>query len=121
MDESSKRGTRLEANGNTFECNVDPIHMPTIERILRRSTSGDELVSALLIPRRPLWLAVIVRILRCYRKRISTRLGNRCVFEPSCSHYSEYAFRKKGFWKGFALTIHRLIRCRPGAGGVDWP
>lgn len=121
MDASSKRGTRLEVNGDVYECNVDPIHMPTIQRILKRSTSGDELVSALAVPDRPVWLSVVVRVLRFYRKRISARLGNRCVFEPSCSHYSEYAFRKKGFSKGFVLTIHRLIRCRPGAGGVDWP
>ncbi|HCQ16660.1 MAG TPA: membrane protein insertion efficiency factor YidD, partial [Cryomorphaceae bacterium] len=47
------------------------------------------------------------------------RLGNRCVFDPSCSHYAEQAFREKGFFKGVKLTLIRLRRCNPSNGGTD--
>ena len=103
------------------ECNVDPSQFPTVERILRGTTAGDELIDGLATPHAPCWLRIIVRILRWYRKRIARLVGNRCVFEPSCSHYSELAFRKYGFYVGIWLTFKRLIRCRPGQGGTDWP
>ncbi|MFH1260222.1 MAG: membrane protein insertion efficiency factor YidD [Elusimicrobiota bacterium] len=59
--------------------------------------------------------------MRWYRRRILPKLGNRCVFEPSCSHYAELALREKGLVKGLKLTAKRLCRCRPGAGGIDLP
>lgn len=112
---------QFEVNGSTYECNVDSIHLPTIERIFRGTTESDERIQALSIPNRPLWLWAIVKVLRWYRCKISPRLGNRCVFEPSCSHYAELAFRKNGLFKGFWLSVNRLYRCRPGAGGLDLP
>ena len=113
--------TKITVNGDTYDCNVDPIHIPTIERILCGTTEADVTVDILPVPSRPLWLVLIVRIIRGYRRRISPLLGSRCVFEPSCSRYAELAFRNKGFLRGSVLSVHRLIRCRPGKGGVDWP
>ena len=111
----------IKVNGDKFECNVDPIQIPIIERMLRGVTKSDETIQALTIPNRPIWLYIVVKFIRLYRKIISSRLGNRCVFEPSCSHYAELAFRNYGFIKGFWLTLNRLSRCRPGAGGIDMP
>lgn len=118
MSEISKR---IDVNGNTYECNVDPTQMPVIERIIRGTTDSDNAIQALSIPDYPVWLRFIVRFLRWYRQSISPKLGNRCVFEPSCSHYAELAFRKRGLSQGILLTIKRLYRCRPGAGGIDLP
>jgi len=43
-----------------------------------------------------------------------------CRFYPSCSQYAVEAFTDHGFWRGFALTARRLVRCRPfGPHGVD--
>jgi hypothetical protein len=43
-----------------------------------------------------------------------------CRFYPSCSNYALEAFTEHGFWRGFALTARRLVRCRPfGPHGVD--
>ncbi|WP_375445142.1 membrane protein insertion efficiency factor YidD [uncultured Fibrella sp.] len=64
---------------------------------------------------------MINKLLRWYRLRISPRLGQRCVYEPSCSRYAELAFRKHGFYTGLSLTINRLKRCKPGLGGTDIP
>jgi ribonuclease P protein component/putative membrane protein insertion efficiency factor len=47
-------------------------------------------------------------------------LGAHCRFEPTCSQYSYEAFEKYGFFKGFYLTVKRLIRCHPySTGGYD--
>jgi putative component of membrane protein insertase Oxa1/YidC/SpoIIIJ protein YidD len=34
-----------------------------------------------------------------------------CTFEPSCSYFSQDAFKKYGFMKGFLMTGDRLQRC----------
>lgn len=109
----------IEVSGNNFELNVDPKDAIIIERHLCKHTKRDLHISSLAIPRRPVWLYVIVRMIRFYQKHISHRLGNRCVFDPSCSRYSELAFREYGFFKGIKLTIKRLRRCRSKNGGID--
>lgn len=118
MTESIKK---IRANEDTYECNVNSSLMPTIERMLRGTTDTDDFIQALRVPERPVWLYIVVKSLRWYRLSISPKLGNRCVFEPSCSHYAELAFRKNGFVKGLSLTVNRLFRCRPGFGGIDLP
>jgi putative membrane protein insertion efficiency factor len=104
---------------DSFEFNVDPEDAIIIQRQFLGKTQKDIDIENLSIPARPVWLYVIVRMIRFYQKKISKKIGNRCVFDPSCSHYSEMAFRKKGFIKGTILTIKRLYRCRPVNGGTD--
>lgn len=112
---------KIVVGDSTYDCAaVDPVHMPTIERILSGTTSVDEEIDRLAIPVRPLWLAVTIHVIRWYRTAISPRLGSRCVFVPSCSHYAEQAFRNRGFLMGFVMTCKRLLRCRAGAGGNDF-
>ena len=55
-----------------------------------------------------------------YKYCISPYLGNHCRFYPSCSSYAIEAFQKKGFIKGFILTVWRILRCNPFCkGGYD--
>jgi uncharacterized protein len=111
---------KIVIGDSTYDCSaVDPIHMPTIERLLTGTTAVDDEIDGLAIPSRPRWLALTVRILRWYRRTISPRLGSRCVFVPSCSRYAELAFRNEGFAVGMVMTCKRLLRCRAGAGGTD--
>ncbi|HEY9886576.1 MAG TPA: membrane protein insertion efficiency factor YidD [Vampirovibrionales bacterium] len=43
-----------------------------------------------------------------------------CRFTPSCSNYGLQAVKKYGFWKGWRLTIKRLLSCHPFCkGGHD--
>jgi len=59
-------------------------------------------------------------LLKVYRYLISPLLGSHCRFYPSCSHYSEEAYRKFGIYKGTVLTIKRLAKCHPWhKGGID--
>lgn len=104
---------------NTFEFNVNPKDAIIVERAFNKHTKLDLEIQNMDIPKKPLWLNLVVRMLRYYQNNISEKLGNRCVFDPSCSRYSEVAYRKKGFYKGTILTIKRLHRCRPKNGGTD--
>lgn len=103
---------------DTFEFNVDEKLRPTVERKLTGTTAMDLKINGLSLPR-SMRLKVVVIILRAYRKFAPHSIRNRCVFDPSCSHYSELAFRQHGLMIGTKLTYRRLSRCRPGAGGVD--
>lgn len=63
---------------------------------------------------------IVVILIELYRKYISPFLGLRCRFIPSCSEYSRQAFIKYGFFKGFFLTLKRILKCNPlFKGGYD--
>ena len=51
------------------------------------------------------------------------RLGARCRFTPTCSHYGEAVVEKFGVVRGGWLAAKRIIRCGPwtAAGTVDPP
>lgn len=111
---------KIVQNGNdTFEFNVESKNAIIIQRHFTRHTKRDIEIHSQSVPTKPIWLFLVVKSIRFYQKYISKKLGNRCVFNPSCSHYSEAAFRKYGFSKGIKLTISRLKRCKPQNGGVD--
>ena len=62
----------------------------------------------------------MLHLLAFYRYFISPLLGSHCRFYPSCSSYAQTAFSRFGFFKGFYLTIKRLLRCQPfNTGGHD--
>jgi len=55
-----------------------------------------------------------------YRKFISPLKPPCCRFTPTCSAYAVEAFRKRGFFVGFILTVWRILRCNPfSRGGYD--
>ena len=111
----------IQIENVVFECRVDASLMPGIKRVFTGTTPCDSEIDGLPFPQHPVWLSLAVGVLRWYRSMVAPRLGNRCVFEPSCSRYSELAFRKYGFLGGLTLTVRRLHRCRPGSGGIDMP
>jgi putative membrane protein insertion efficiency factor len=109
----------VRINGIEIELRVGEALALATLRLFAGSTPLDSEVDALTVPFGPLWLVLCIGALRWYRRVISPRLGRRCVFDPSCSRYSELAFRRRGFFKGMVITLRRLQRCRPGAGGTD--
>ena len=104
---------------DTFDFNVNGKDAIIIKRQFLGNTQRDINIEKLSLSNKPFWLKVFVKMIRFYQKYISKKLGNRCVFDPSCSHYSEVAYRKKGFLKWTVLTIKRLYRCRPQNWGID--
>ena len=60
-----------------------------------------------------------VRFVVAYRERVSPTRPPVCRFTPTCSTYGLAALRAHGAVRGLRLTVARLRRCRPGAGGSD--
>lgn len=63
--------------------------------------------------------ALLLLLVRGYRRVVSPLLGQRCRFHPSCSAYAEQALRTHGL-RGAWLAARRLARCHPfHPGGYD--
>lgn len=105
---------------DTFEFEVDERLRPLVERKFTGTTQIDSEISARALPNKPIVIKLSIILLRLYRSLAPRTLRCRCVFDPSCSHYSELAFRQHGFFNGIKLTCKRLARCKPGAGGIDF-
>lgn len=113
--------TTVKLRDSEIEFRVEEALLPSVLRAFAGTTVHDAGVDALAIPASPIWLNILTRILRWYRTKRSAAVERRCVFDPSCSRYSELAYRKLGFVAGTVATVKRLHRCRPGSGGVDVP
>lgn len=50
-------------------------------------------------------------VLRFYHNHLSDQILNDCVYEYSCSEFSQGAFNAYGFFKGLMMTCDRLTRC----------
>lgn len=49
--------------------------------------------------------------LKFYQNTISPQISANCLFEVSCSRFSQGAIQEFGVLKGIALTADRLARC----------
>tara|TARA_Y100001970_G_scaffold288789_1_gene417053 strand:+ start:379 stop:666 length:288 start_codon:yes stop_codon:yes gene_type:complete len=62
----------------------------------------------------------MISVITVYQKIFSGR-PSTCRFFPSCSSYAIESFEKKGFFKGFFLSVKRILRCNPWGGyGIDY-
>ena len=57
--------------------------------------------------------AVLLWMIRFYRKVISPARPPCCRFTPTCSAYALEAIEKYGAWKGGFLALRRILRCNP--------
>ncbi len=74
------------------------------------------ILKILLIPRK-----IGVMLINFYQKYISSSLGNRCVFYPTCSEYTKQAILKYGLIIGSMIGFIRILKCNPfSKGGVDY-
>jgi hypothetical protein len=62
----------------------------------------------------------LLLFVRAYRAALAPFFGPTCRFVPSCSHYAEAALEAHGWWRGGALALRRIGKCRPfTTGGFD--
>ena len=60
-----------------------------------------------------------IGLIRLYRI-VFAWLPSSCIYEPTCSRYTEQAIAKYGLVKGSWMGARRIARCHPGsAGGYD--
>ncbi|MGC8653647.1 MAG: membrane protein insertion efficiency factor YidD [Candidatus Kryptoniota bacterium] len=69
----------------------------------------------------PSYLAKIaVTLIRGYQQAISPLFPPSCRFYPTCSNYTIEAFQTYGFFRGFLMSVWRILRCNPlSKGGYD--
>ena len=59
-------------------------------------------------------------LVNCYKYFVNPVLPNTCKHIPSCSAYMIQAVNKRGYFKGTAMGIARILRCNPfSQGGFD--
>jgi hypothetical protein len=64
--------------------------------------------------------ALLLLLVRAYRRLVSPLLPPSCRFYPSCSAYAETALLRHGAARGAWLAARRLARCHPlHPGGID--
>ena len=57
-----------------------------------------------------------ILLIKIYQWTLSPLLGSKCRYTPTCSNYGLQAFKKYGPFKGFWLTLKRVISCNPWGG-----
>ena len=61
-----------------------------------------------------------VSLISIYQRFISPLLPASCIYTPTCSEYAKQSFIKHGFFKGFGLSVVRILKCGPWSkGGLD--
>ena len=63
---------------------------------------------------------IFIAAVKFYRQYISPFKPPTCRFIPTCSEYALEALEKYGAFRGFVLTVKRILRCSPLCkGGYD--
>ena len=63
---------------------------------------------------------ILCALIRFYQVCISPLLPPCCRFYPTCSAYAMEAIQKYGPFKGFIMSVRRILRCNPfSKGGYD--
>ena len=57
--------------------------------------------------------ALLLWMIRFYRREISPLRPPCCRFIPTCSQYALEAVEKYGAWRGGWLALRRVLRCNP--------
>ncbi len=64
--------------------------------------------------------AILLFLIKFYRKYISPGFPPTCRFSPTCSAYALESVTKYGAIKGSYLSVRRILKCHPfHKGGYD--
>jgi putative membrane protein insertion efficiency factor len=64
--------------------------------------------------------ALLIALVRVYRRVLSPLKPPICRFTPTCSTYAIEALSRHGAWRGTWLSARRVCRCHPWGGhGYD--
>ncbi|OMH40552.1 membrane protein insertion efficiency factor YidD [Desulfurobacterium indicum] len=66
--------------------------------------------------------ALMISVIKGYKRFVSPFLPKSCRFYPTCSDYAILAIEKYGVFKGSLKAVWRVLRCNPfSSGGIDYP
>ncbi|HDP95051.1 MAG TPA: membrane protein insertion efficiency factor YidD [Candidatus Aminicenantes bacterium] len=64
--------------------------------------------------------ALLLTVLKVYKRVLSPVMGRHCRFVPTCSEYAAGAIERFGALHGTWLALTRLLKCHPfHSGGFD--
>lgn len=63
----------------------------------------------------------LIGLVLVYKAFAPMEVREQCRFIPTCSTYMIMAIQKYGVIIGVLKGIHRIFRCRPPNGGIDYP
>ena len=71
-----------------------------------------------------IFIYILIKLIKVYKFFISPFLSPACRYLPTCSEYSIEALKTFGFFKGFYLSLKRILSCHPikflgGGEGLD--
>ena len=82
---------------------------------MTQASQGDRAMRPALWPR---WAAH--GAIRAYQLTLSSVIGRRCRYLPTCSDYADDAIATHGLWRGGWIGLARICRCHPwGGSGFD--
>jgi len=69
-------------------------------------------------------IEILINLIKFYKFFISSALGHRCRFLPTCSDYFIGSLKIHGLKKGIFLGLKRILKCHPvkflgGSHGLD--
>ena len=56
---------------------------------------------------------ILIKLIKGYKYLVSPLFGYSCRYLPTCSQYSIDALKEFGFFKGFFMSIKRILSCHP--------
>jgi uncharacterized protein len=63
---------------------------------------------------------ILLRLIRFYQLTLSSVMGRKCRYLPTCSEYASDAITKHGSGRGSLMAFARVCRCHPWGGhGFD--
>ena len=63
---------------------------------------------------------LMIGLIKLYQVTLSPYIGRACRYTPTCSNYGIEAIQKHGPFKGFWLTLKRVLSCNQwGGSGYD--
>ncbi|MFZ7133504.1 MAG: membrane protein insertion efficiency factor YidD [Eubacteriales bacterium] len=63
---------------------------------------------------------IVLQFIKFYQRYLTKLKPPCCRFYPTCSSYCYGAFEKYGLFKGFILSMKRILKCNPfHPGGFD--
>ena len=78
------------------------------------------MAEALLNPKKPFHVRAARGLIRVYQLTLSSLMGRRCRYLPTCSDYTDEAISRHGLWPGLWMGLARITRCHPlGGDGLD--
>lgn len=107
--------------GALLSLSHDDCNRPRLMRACGHIPALDQKIDARVIGKLSLQQRLAIGAIHAYRALRPRAIGDACMFEPSCSRFTEIAIEYEGVLRGARRGWNRILRCKDTSGGVDIP